>query len=59
MMPSSDKMNCHESVRITNETKNGSRSISRYVFFLRPPWKAIQYAMGYATTNVIAVAAPP
>ena len=42
MMPWSDRMNSHTTVRITNETKNGTSSMSRKKFFLFPPWNAIQ-----------------
>ena len=37
MMPWSDRMNCHTTVRITNDTKNGTSSMSRKKFFLLPP----------------------
>ena len=41
-MPWSDRMNSHTTVRITNETKNGTSSMSRKKFFFAPPWNAIQ-----------------
>ena len=41
-MPWSDRMNSQTTVRITNETKNGTSSMSRKKFFLLPPWNAIQ-----------------
>src|SRR6476646_6617250 len=54
-MPSSDRMNCHASDRITNDTKNGSSSRNRNVVLCRPPLKAIQYATGYPTSRVAIV----
>ena len=42
MMPWSERMNSQTTVRITNETKNGTSSMSRKKFFRFPPWKAIQ-----------------
>ena len=36
-MPLSDRMNSHTTVRITNDTKNGTSSMSRKKFFLLPP----------------------
>ena len=41
-MPWSERMNSQTTVRITNETKNGTSSMSRKKFFLLPPWNAIQ-----------------
>jgi hypothetical protein len=41
-IPSSAKMNCQERIRITKETKNGSRIRNRRIDLYRPPWKAIQ-----------------
>ncbi len=58
-MPWSDRMNFHASVRITKDTKNGSRSMSRKKFFLSPPRNAIQYATGNATARSSSVAIPP
>jgi hypothetical protein len=43
-------MTCHERIRITNETKKGSRIRKRRIDLYRPPWKAIQYATGRVTT---------
>src|SRR2546429_9551809 len=51
-------MNCHTIVRMTNDTKNGTSSIRRKKFFLRPAWNAIQYAIGNATMRSMIVAAP-
>jgi hypothetical protein len=42
MIPSSARMNCQASVRMTNETKNGRRSRRRNVVLCRPPRNAIQ-----------------
>ena len=47
----------HAVVRITNDTKNGTSSISRKKF-LRFARNAIQYVTGKATTNAATVAAP-
>src|SRR5690242_2144069 len=58
-IPSSARMNCQASVRITNETKNGNSSRKRNVVLCRPPRNAIQYASGNATTSVTAVAMDP
>ena len=58
MMPWSERMNSQTIVRITNETKNGTSSMSRKKFFLFPPWNAIQYAIGNDTTRSMIVAAP-
>jgi hypothetical protein len=40
-----------------NETKNGTNSMSKKKFLRRPPWKAIQYAMGKEITRSTSVAA--
>ena len=39
-------MNCHDCVRMTNETKNGSSSRNSRLDLYRPPRNAIQYATG-------------
>ena len=41
-MPSSERMNCHASDRITNDTKKGNSIRNRYVVLWCPPLKAIQ-----------------
>src|ERR671919_365295 len=48
-------MKLHDTVRITNETKNGRSSRNRKKDLNRPPWNAIQYASGYARTRATAV----
>ena len=58
-IPWSARMNCQLRIRITNETKNGSRRSSSSADLCRPPRNAIQYATGYMTTSAIAVDAIP
>ena len=58
-IPWSARMNCQVRIRITNETKNGSRITRSRVDLWRPPWNAIQYATGYITASAIAVDASP
>src|SRR5262245_34579305 len=58
-IPLSESMKFHESVRITNETKNGSNNRKSRLDLYGPPRNAIQYATGYPITRQRSVAMRP